>query len=845
MSECKTKCPMCNKRGLPVLVTRYAIAPVKANAAPVSGDFSISNPVSVGKNAMYTQRLLRSGYLYVFDEARNTWAAYFVSPDAYMMPINLPADGKVSPSVTGNPAEIRPCSRNASATVAGCITISSPKQAGLVWLGFSDAEWTPTVLKNHQDAAYRKQHMRAFDVKKWLASTKCPHSGKIDQVAALVADYQPAVPPNAFDFSPAPKAMRLGSQAGPSLIQNCEQMMAGKGAIVAVDDPAGVVMDIAGLMKHLGEEFLDQDRRRYHLTVNGWLNEIEGQIKDGAQRKRLDDAMDEREYREGPRTPTFFPATRRAYEISTSSALSNMDSPEQLERVANGSWQKYAAKLKAAERSAWLQKFSTDSQAFDASHIAPLAKAHVAWMKSSGMKQYMGCNFDTADIEVGLVYVTVMTSCILTTEDKQPCRQLYEKWLSEQSISDNNLLFKALTFNQNALGDEIKGMGNGVTWEQLAWDKLIDGFDKAVKKLSEGRPDVLGRFIAALAGGLAGVLKVAALQPKAYATLVAIGVAARQPIVRVEVTGSKRAFRAALIREIVRANGQPMAGQALRRAVAAELRRLQVHGVPLGGTDKRYWLLMVNPEQVRDMPANLKPQQRAEWLVRTISTPEQVEALNMRRWEQQVSRAETSVRGVVGYSAPFGFAIMGLLANRAAWLSLIEDEKKAMAHVQSETLRRVWAQGAQLLGATGVAIEQGVKRLVMPFLSRGVGAAKVIAEGMGKWGSRLGVAGAVVMSLFDIGRAWKESREGSVGGTVAFFISGALGFIATWALASGAIGIGIIFTIMLIGWAFVMTYLVDDKLQDWLERCLWGKLEGQRYGEMSLEERELNKAVAG
>jgi hypothetical protein len=836
---------MCDKRGLPVLVTRYAIAPVKANAAPVSGNFAVSNPVPLGEHAMYTQRLLRSGYLYVFDEARNTWAAYFVSPDAYMMPIDLPADDKVSPSVTGNPAEIKPCSRNASATVAGCITISSPKQAGLVWLGFSDAEWTSAVLKNHQDTAYRKQHMRAFNVKKWLAATQHPHSAKIDQVASLVADYRPAVPSNAFDFSPAPKAMRLGSQAGSSLIQNCEQMMAGKGAIVAVDDPAGVVMDMAGLMKHLGEEFLDQDRRRYHLVVNGWLNEIEGQIKDGAQRKRLDDAMDEREYREGPRTPTFFPATRRAYEISTSGALSNMDSPEQLERVANGSWQKYAEKLKPTERSDWLQKFSTDSQAFDASHIAPLAEAHVAWMKSSGMKQYMGCNFDTADIEVGLVYVTVMTSCVLTTEDKLPCRQLYEKWLSEESISDGNLLFKALTFNQKTLGDEIKGMGNGVTWAQLAWDKLIDGFDKSVKKLAEGRPDVLGRFIAALAGSLAGVLKSAALQPRAYATLVAIGVAARQPIVRVEVTGSKRAFRAALIREIVRANGQPMAGQALRRAVAAELRRLQVHGVPLGGTDKRYWLLMVNPDQVRDMPANLKPQQRAEWLLRMIWTPERVEALNMRRWEQQVSRVETTVRGVVGYSAPFGFAVLGLLANRAAWLSLIEDEKKAMAHVQGETLRRVWAQGAQLLGASGVAVEQGVKRLVMPFLSRGVGAAKVIAEGIGKWGGRLGVAGAVVMSLFDFGRAWKESREGSVGGTVAYFISGALGFIATWALASSAIGVGIIFTILLIGWAFVMTYLVDDKLQDWLERCLWGKLEGQRYGEMSLEERELNKAVAG
>ena len=42
-----------------------------------------------------------------------------------------------------------------------------------------------------------------------------------------------------------------------------------------------------------------------------------------------------------------------------------------------------------------------------------------------------------------------------------------------------------------------------------------------------------------------------------------------------------------------------------------------------------------------------------------------------------------------------------------------------------------------------------------------------------------------------------------------------------------------------------MTSLVDDKLQDWLERCAWGKLHNQRYGEYSLEYAELNKVVAG
>jgi hypothetical protein len=61
------------------------------------------------------------------------------------------------------------------------------------------------------------------------------------------------------------------------------------------------------------------------------------------------------------------------------------------------------------------------------------------------------------------------------------------------------------------------------------------------------------RLIASLSGSLASVLKSAAMQPKAYVPLVAIGVATRQPIVRAE-----------------------------------------VNGVPLSGTDQLHWLLMVS-----------------------------------------------------------------------------------------------------------------------------------------------------------------------------------------------------------------------------------------------------------
>ena len=45
-------------------------------------------------------------------------------------------------------------------------------------------------------------------------------------------------------------------------------------------------------------------------------------------------------------------------------------------------------------------------------------------------------------------------------------------------------------------------------------------------------------------------------------------------------------------------------------------------------------------------------------------------------------------------------------------------------------------------------------------------------------------------------------------------------------------------------WAFVMPLLVDDNLQDWLERCLWGKLSSERYPNLDKELAELKAATS-
>lgn len=265
-------------------------------------------PPTLGAHAHYTTRVLRSGYLYLYDEARRRWSAYFITEGAYFTPFE---PGQPFPRALA--ATRGPCERKGHAELASCITIPSPRQATLVWLAFSDVEWTPKVLKLHQDAGYRARHMHRLDVARAL---QAPPAGEpvraLSRVAETMAEYCPDTLGRAFGFSPHPWQTRAAQAQG--MVDAAEKLMPGKGLVVALNDPAGMAAELAALMKANAEHFLDQGKRRRHLTVHGWLCDIESQIKSGVERRRLDAALDERDYRQAPfRAPSFFPATRQAY----------------------------------------------------------------------------------------------------------------------------------------------------------------------------------------------------------------------------------------------------------------------------------------------------------------------------------------------------------------------------------------------------------------------------------------------------------------------------------------------------------------------------------------------------
>lgn len=830
------KCEFCDKAGLPILPVRYAIATADAGAPKTT----VPNVPLGNKAAHYTLRLVRTGYIYLYDLARDTWECYFVTTEGYFFKIEVKPG--VIPVLPAKPFD---CPDEGHREVASCIMIPYSRNGTQVWIGFSDVRWTQDVLDKHKNAAYRERHMRVINVKAGISGPDAKHIFAIKEVNTKVAEYamEDSNLGKAFKWSPHPVDLRHARAA--KLKSECERLKPGKGLVVALADPAGIARELAMLMHYKTRAFLEQPQYKRKLAVHGVIAQMEMAIKDHAQ--TIEIKAGDNLANEYMSQPDFGSLISDTYAKKREARIARLrtSTPEELNRASTYEWKKYQNKYKFQEANDWKADFDKKLAQFDADYVAPLATAHATWMKRGSTASYFECNYDPKDMPSGVVYTAVLSQCIATTADKQACFDVYETWLQGSSASSANLLLNALQFNNTALKKQIQEAAQAsVSWASLPWDKVAEAHDKATARLMEGQADELGRLIGLVAGPTAAALRKAAESKKVYPGLVAIGAATKHPIVQITATGSKKAFRSLLIKEMLKLGGMKVEGSGankLQKAVAEELRRLEMHGVNLKGTQTKTWLLMIDPAEVKGMPKNLKPQAQAQWLARTIKTPEQIDALNLGNLRTRLANWSATNRGAV----PLAFGMLGVLANACAFADLLEEDSKALAHTQNESLSRIVSQGAQLVGAFAGSMETAMSRMSVLSFKAAAGVASGVRYVLRITGRVLGVGGSLFMGLIDIWRGVGELQEKNASGAFAYFVSGGLGIAATVFLLIGWTGWGLIVVAALIAWTFIMTLLVDNKLQDWLERCDFGIFEkGKRYQDLETEMQEFKQATA-
>ena len=295
---CATPCYNCDRKGLPILFTRYAVA-YSAQSANMAALKQLSpmgqlepKPGGVDMHtALYNLRMLRAGYLYVHIDrglpnlcTGDEWKGYVVHPHGYLNEFDVFLPGEAKPKIA--------CARDARQANNSMVWVRMPEGVKKLWYLFSpdpiDYEHLMNVIAPNPD-----KYMQSFDVAGWAnGNTKQKNTvqpgllnGQVVEFAALgndvVAnacepllyglmgssaiergwgDYEASEQVTRWNSNmmgePTPEEVTVTkSHSGPSymaahgtrLKQMANLLQQNKGAIVACEDAMGITQELGHL----------------------------------------------------------------------------------------------------------------------------------------------------------------------------------------------------------------------------------------------------------------------------------------------------------------------------------------------------------------------------------------------------------------------------------------------------------------------------------------------------------------------------------------------------------------------------------------------------------------------
>lgn len=844
---CEIPCDACNKKGLPIYPVRYAVAPLLAKAPPASGQFK-SPAVSLSGDPHYTTRLLRSGYLYVYDEARKRLEGYVITALGYYVPFDV--ELRLVPllrpgiSVLSNPKTpiivpgavepegaraLDPCARDSRAEIAGFITISTPTEASIVWLGFSEVKWTPALIEKHkQEVDWRRKHMRRFDVKAWMnGNHKADHVNPIAELHTSVAEHGKETRDASFqaytDDYNATRKSRTGE-----FIRAANNLWPDHGAIVALEDPVGMAKDLAGLAAARlqffigGEGGKEKDRPR-KLSASNAITGLRGAIENQAEHLLIAEAEDARVKQRI--------STEGAIDMSPDLLIKD-PTPAQLDRANKNAWDKYPKKYDEPARENWQKSYDQQLAKYTETTLNPLAEAHVKWMQSDAMRAFFECNYDQRDPHSGAGYTATMNVCVKGTAGLKACFDFYlESLKPSNELNTKNIVLRALIFNQADLADAARSASE-IDKRIVPWDNVYGPYKIAVERMGGPNASQLTKLLYELCGPIAKLLDAVIDGSAKLVVMGAVSLHAGKPWARVTLTGSYEKFRELLVKKIVGLNGDLSSGD-VKRVVAKEIKRLGLRGELNKNQHAQNWLVLLDEKEIRGLPKG-SIEDQLKWLQGHMKTPEAVYAL-------QVEGGVNKFKNVFNAQARLGVA-SGIL-QIVCFTKLVSDAQNAMAADEFEAWSRL---AAGMLSIAGTVCEVG--DAMMPKLPRyasSLAAGKTwpkllpFLEGAGRV---LGVMGGLIMAAWDLYKAYDELKKGNrvvatlYVGSFALGLAVTIGFFLSW---NPVLMLILVACLVLVAW-LLETYK-DNKLQSWLEQCIFGK--GAHYASAELERREFALAL--
>jgi hypothetical protein len=829
-------CEFCEKKGLPVLLTRYAVAAPNSQAPTLKAPLNLEGVPSLGR-AKYTVRLLRKGFVYVFDEARHRWEEYETTPDGYFfkLPPRLPNAPKLKAP------EQFACSRSEHAPIAQVITITDPKNATVVWVGFSEVQWTDEIFTRHAKPEYRARHMQKIMLSGGRVTPKQPHLAPISQVDALVAEYRMDPSAAVKEFAAwVPFAFNSRARQAQDFKKAMVAQAQDTGVILALHDPSGIAQEVAALMHHLSVEFMSHPQRYRQIGVNQAIKTLRFAVEELAEAEHI----------KGGQFTT-------GYLAGMSSGISLImygdkfkATPKSVKQARNTQWEKYQTRYGEKARSDWEQNVYVPAfQQHNDLDIVPLDKAHAQWMQSQAMLAYFVCNFDPSHLPSGIAYAQIISLCVAHTTDKVECSRLYEQWLAQGNAhAHENLLLRALMTNYTPLIDKVQEASHGsVNLVNAPWDNLVNMYKGAVEKITElsgstwqdklKRADGLSRLIEQMLGPIAkvasqGINAVGQVSQQARLLLLLVGVQTGVPLVPVRVSGTVGQVHSKLVAQLLMNSDAKLSPRQIRTAVELELERLRVYDpqalhLPVNTVE----FLVIDKDVVKGVPVQGSLSEKVLQTVSAIKTVEQAR-----------KAMSVSVKNILTRDARLGVAVA--LAQSVATYSAVKDVDTAMSHQKAWYQDKLVGVGLGLVGTLAETAGQMLDRTTWGKTPLGGKLNWTRASVLKFSGRVLGAAGGALIAFLDAKEGWCYLQERNTGLAFAYFLSAGLGAAATVLALAGSVVLGGVLFLAAIFIAIFIEMSKDNKLEMWLERCVWGRKTTERYPTAEEELKQLQVATA-
>lgn len=833
-------CRFCQRRGLPILPVRPAIMS-QHDILPVMPE-SIQVPIPAQGETAYTLRLMRSGYLNIWDEFGNAWINYFVTEGGFFYP--LPENGDVPDEVASG--KIKPCidqpEELAKASLVTLPVMPDGMKNGLFWFAWSEVKWTETIRKQFEDKSHRERYMQPFDMDAWLNTQSTAQTLPLSELENTIADYSQHVKksqmwkwsaliaqldlleglkslvyPITSKFSPIATGQQVEMTAHQDLHPN--------GALLVLQDPTGILRDLPTLIEYeLDKHVYQRPDIKRQVMLLGAISGVKNSIRDQFQENYITTTLREAAYIKSIDTYPDGDITVELEEDELDSAfIQNRRAMIMAKTQAH--WAEYEQYYNTEAYDAFNLRFQSILEEYNTRVVSPRTQLYLDWFQSPTLMHYFQQHFDTRDLISGIAYTATVSYCIIKMSDKKGSLDYFSSSLLKSLSDPTNILGRALVFNQDALIKKIdEATQSSVDMLSLNWAGLADAFAKLIEPHQITSQNIMAVYLGNLATVVMNTVDKAMSSEKMYGFVAALGAFSNKAIIPVRKAGTYRHFVKDVVNTLVRLSdhNHDLNENEIRKHVYNKLKRLKVAGLPMEQNRiLKYWIDIDTSELERIKLLTPKEQEKA--LSQLLQLHSETESASIARMRTSM----TSGKGKSGMVIGAGI-VSGILQSVALFHSVDLENKKTLPEEVFEAHNRFYAGVAGVVSASVGLVEEGMKRfasfdnLAQKMLFRNSTAFKSLVIGIGKG---VGIAAGIVSSAFDIYHANDELNKNNYGLFIAYGLSGVSGIWLTVIIFSKMLAAFAVLTLLavliMIGAAIYIAIEGQNKIQKWLEQCLW------------------------